>query len=350
MSISLKEILEDSPVEASAPCRIDSGGTWDIKAMALPFEHVMPATVNIALNLRTRVTLSPFDDHKIRITSQGFPRGETYNAYDVPLASPYGIFLAAISHFDFRGMALHIRSDSPIKSAMGGSSTALVALIKAFDKIGVRLGRKKLTLRDILHLSYHLEDSVSGGNCGLQDQAAAVYGGVNLWTWRYGNPAKPFDRTPLMSRKEQGTLSDHLAVAFTGTSHVSSRTNRKWLADFLSGKTRNGWLEVNQIVREFARELRANEWTGAARILKEETALRRKLTPEALIPTAETLIRQAEQAGCGARFTGAGAGGAVWGIGEQGNIERVRESWRSTLAFLKGASVLNCRVDRVGVA
>lgn len=350
MSISVREILEETLIEASAPCRIDSGGTWDIKAMALPFQHIMPATVNIALDLRTRVTLSPFEGHKIKISSQGFPRGEIFKMDDLPFGPPFGIFIAAISHFNFHGMEIHIRSDSPVKSAMGGSSTALVALIKALDKISGSLGRKKLSPRDILHLSYHLEDGISGGNCGLQDQAAAIYGGVNLWTWHYGNPVTPFQRTPLMPRKEQEILSDHLAVAYTGASHISSRTNKKWLGDFLSGKTRNGWLEVNKIVREFAREIQAKRWAGAARVLKRETALRRKLTPEALIPVADTLIHQAEQAGCGARFAGAGAGGAVWCIGELRDIDTVRELWRKILAPVKGAKMLDCRVDHVGAA
>ena len=29
---TLEKILEKQPIDASAPCRIDSGGTWDIKA------------------------------------------------------------------------------------------------------------------------------------------------------------------------------------------------------------------------------------------------------------------------------------------------------------------------------
>ncbi|MBW1764527.1 MAG: galactokinase, partial [Deltaproteobacteria bacterium] len=53
LSLSAREILEKKPVEAGAPCRIDSGGTWDIKAMALPLEGIEPVTVNMALSLRT---------------------------------------------------------------------------------------------------------------------------------------------------------------------------------------------------------------------------------------------------------------------------------------------------------
>jgi len=349
MSISVKDILKEGPIEASAPCRIDSGGTWDIKAMALPCEHIRPVTVNMALNLRSRVTLSSFQDSKIRISSKGFSRSQVFHKDDLPFDSPFGIFLAAISFFNVHGVHVHISSASPVKSAMGGSSTALVALLKALDKIRVRLGGTRRDTRRLLHLAYFLEDGISGGNCGIQDQAAAAYGGVNLWTWQYSNPRNPFKRKPLFKANEQRILSSHLAVAYSGKSHVSSRTNRKWIGEFLSGKTRGGWIEVNTIVRAFAGEVQAMRWAGAARLLRQEMTLRREITPEALIPITEVLIGQAEKTDCGARFAGAGAGGTVWAIGERENIEKVKMEWEKTLAPIKGARVLNCGIDNTGV-
>ncbi len=349
ISSSVQDILKESSIEASAPCRIDSGGTWDIKAMALPFEHIRPATVNIALTLRSSVTLSPYEGRKIRISSEGFSQPEVFEKDDLPFDSPFAIFLAAISFFDVHGIDVHIRSESPVTSAMGGSSTALVALIKALDKIGNRPERGGLDARSILHLAYHLEDGISGGNCGIQDQAAATYGGVNLWTWQYSNPGNPFERVPLLGTRDQRDMSTHLIVAYSGRSHVSSRTNRKWLTEFLSGKTRKGWLEVNEIVREFALAIQNLRWSEAARLLRAEMALRREITPEALIPITEVLIQQAEESGCGARFAGAGAGGAVWGIGESESIGKAGLLWEKTLAPIRGAKVLDCAIDQSGV-
>ena len=349
MSSSVQEILREGPVEASAPCRIDSGGTWDIKAMALPFEHIRPATVNMALTLRSHVTLSPYENRKIRISSEGFPQAEVFERDDLPLDSPFAVFLAAVSFFDVHGIDVHIRSESPVTSAMGGSSTALVALVKALDKIGRRPERGGLDTRSILHLAYHLEDGISGGNCGIQDQAAATYGGVNLWTWQYSNPGSLFVRVPLLKTRDHREMSAHLIVAYSGKSHVSSRTNRKWLAEFLSGKTRKGWIKANEIVREFALAVQDLHWSEAARLIREEMALRREITPEALIPITEILIQQAEGSGCGARFAGAGAGGAVWGIGESESIEKVRLLWEKTLAPISGAQVLDCAIDPSGV-
>jgi D-glycero-alpha-D-manno-heptose-7-phosphate kinase len=78
-------------------------------------------------------------------------------------------------------------------------------------------------------------------------------------------------------------------------------------------------------------------------------ALRRELTPEALIPIIEKMVGQAEQAGCGSRFAGAGAGGSLWAIGETRNIQRLKEVWEKTLAPVKEARILDCEVDPHGV-
>lgn len=349
MAQSIRKILEKRAVEASAPCRIDSGGTWDIKAMALPLTDIRPVTVNIALNLRTRVLLSPFKDRRIKVSSEGFSKEEEADYDSLPFDTAFGLFFAAVSYFGFHGLEIRINSDSPVKSALGGSSTALVALIKALSKIDGHSAGKAMSRREILHLGYHLEDAVSPGKCGIQDQAAAVYGGINQWIWQFGNRAAPFERHPLMKGRGQKTLSGHILVAYSGKSHVSSRINRMWLTDFLSGKTRPGWIEVNKIVGRLARAIKNEEWSGAAALLREEMSIRREITPDALIPLTSGLLGQAESAGCGARFTGAGGGGSFWAIGDSGPINRLREIWTKTLLPVRGARILECGVDPAGV-
>jgi D-glycero-alpha-D-manno-heptose-7-phosphate kinase len=349
MPDSLQDLLAEQPVEASAPCRIDCGGTWDIKAMALPMEGIGPITVNMALNLRTSATLSPYKDGWVKISSLGFPKGAAFHKDKLPLDSRFGLFFAAVSYFGFHGLEVRIQSRSPVKSALGGSSTALVALVKALAKASAGLGGKKLRAREILYLSYHLEDAVSGGQCGIQDQAAAVYGGINQWKWRYGRGTAPFERTPLLDRKGQAEFSKRLLVAYSGKSHVSTTTNRRWIRDFLSGRTRSGWVKVNETVLRIARAIGKQNWQRAADLLGEEMALRRKLTPEALIPITKKLVGQAERAGCGARFAGAGAGGSLWAVGGMKNITRLRKVWTETLAPVKGAKVLDCEIDSAGV-
>jgi D-glycero-alpha-D-manno-heptose-7-phosphate kinase len=346
----MRYLLSEGQIEASAPCRIDSGGTWDIKALALPLEGIVPVTVNAALSLRTHVVLRPFKRGWVRIRSAGFQRAEAHPVDSLPFTSPLGIFFAAVSYFRFHGLEIQIRSESPVRSALGGSSTALVALIKALGEAAAnRAGGKSLSRRQILHLAYHIEDGVSGGYCGLQDQTAAVYGGVNQCVWQYGNPGSSMKRTPLLDRKGQAALSQRLLVAYTGKTHVSARINRNWIRDFLEGKTRARWIEVNRIVHRLADALRKQAWGRAAGLIQEEMALRRVMTPEALTPVSEDLVNLAEQIGCGARFAGAGAGGSLWAIGPSRAIRQLKKRWEEALAPIRGARVLACAVDPKGV-
>ncbi|MBW2708215.1 MAG: galactokinase [Deltaproteobacteria bacterium] len=347
---SVRERLAHSPVTVSAPCRVDTGGTWDIKALALPLERQTPATVNMALTLRTAVTLRPCKEGRVKIFSRGFSHTEEASADRLPFHSPFGLFFAAVSYFGFHGLEVEIDSQSPVKSALGGSSTALVALLGALGALR-KVGRdnRGLSRKELLHLAYHLEDGISGGNCGIQDQAAAVYGGAHLWKWHFGRPADPLTRIPLLDQKGLDALSNHMLVAYSGKSHVAAHTNRQWVNDFLSGKTRSGWIKANGAVHSFARAIQAGDWDRAAFFLREEMALRREITPEALDDVTEKMVTAAESVGCGGRFAGAGAGGSVWALGKGANMDKLRQEWQKLLAPIKDAQILDAGVDAEGV-
>jgi D-glycero-alpha-D-manno-heptose-7-phosphate kinase len=144
-------------------------------------------------------------------------------------------------------------------------------------------------------------------------------------------------------------LSKRILVAFSGKSHASLRINRTWIKDFLSGKTRSGWVKVNEVVNWLALAIKAKEWEEAARLLRVEMAIRRDITPDALTPLTEELVDQAEKLGCGARFAGAGGGGTVWALGKLDRIRDLRKIWEGILAPIKGGRILECEIDPIGM-
>jgi D-glycero-alpha-D-manno-heptose-7-phosphate kinase len=346
---SAEQSLSEKAVSASAPCRIDAGGTWDIRALALPCQGEFPSTVNIALDLRTYVKLLPYEAGLVKISSSGFHQDETARFDSIPFDSRFGLFFAAVSHFGFHGLEIMIESGSPVQAAMGGSSTALVALLRALSHLEKRFEGVERARAEILRLAFVLEDSLSGGFCGMQDHAAAVYGGVNRWFWSYGE-GRLFQRDCLLGMESAGLLNERLVVAHSGKRHVSSRTNRKWVTDFLSGRTREGWIEANRIVNGFSASLRQNNWKEAVVFLRKEMDLRRSLTPEAFTPLTESMAARAEDEGGAGRFTGAGAGGAVWALAPDPETAlKIRNAWEKLFADQSGAAVLECRIDPSGV-
>jgi D-glycero-alpha-D-manno-heptose-7-phosphate kinase len=345
--VCIRGLLEEHPIKSSAPCRIDSGGTWDIKALAFPLESIRPVTVNLAINLRTYVTLAPFTPGWVRVSSEKFSFHEEYPFDKAPFNSRFGLFFAIASFFNFHGLEIRIRSTSPVEAGLGGSSTASVAALKAFSVARTLLGGKKMKKEELLHVAFHLEDAINGG-CGMQDHGAAVFGGVNKWTWSYSGAKKPFERESLFDKKDRKEVSKNIIVAYSGTKHSSARINRLWVEQFLKGETRSGWIEANEIVNRFALHLKEKKWKEAAQDLCDEITVRRKITPEAFIPVIDSLIGESEKTGCGARFAGAGGGGTVWALGEPDRIDKLRIKWADILKATKQGRVLECTVDPVG--
>ncbi|MCP4719917.1 MAG: galactokinase, partial [Desulfobacteraceae bacterium] len=242
-------ILEKKSIEASVPCRVDLGGTLDISTFYLAMAHLKPASFNIALNMRTFVTLSPWTKGRIRISSRGFEPAEVDRDH-VRFDHPMGLMFAVARFFNAHGVHIQINSTSPPRSALGGSSCAAVAIIAAFY---AALGQK-INPEKIVWLAHYIESSVAGVPCGVQDQAAAAFGGVNLWEWQMGERGPEFKKISVFEEKgDLNELNDHLLVAYCGIPHVSKDINKQWVDSFVRGETTAVFEKIVGITKEFYR-------------------------------------------------------------------------------------------------
>ena len=146
MSNKLRKLLETQPIEASAPCRIDMGGTLDIPIFYYPLRYLSPCTFNIALEHRTRVRLLPYTGNLVKISSAGFEDAE-FPQDSAPFNHPLGLMFATAAYFNAGGVHIEIESASPPRSALGGSSSATVALVAAF----LRSNQQDLKKRNVLN-------------------------------------------------------------------------------------------------------------------------------------------------------------------------------------------------------
>ena len=87
----------------------------------------------------------------------------------------------------------------------------------------------------------------------------------------------------------------------------------------------------------------------ACQQINKETAIRRKMTPEVLDDIGKLLVESARKTGCGARFTGAGAGGCIWALGREEDIDKLKGKWEGILSKRKGACLLNSKIDSNGL-
>ena len=349
MNKKLRKLLESEPIEASAPCRIDMGGTLDIPTFYYPLRHLSPCTFNIALGHRTRVRLLPYTRKRIKISSRGFKDAQ-FPADAAPFDHPMGLMFATAAFFNAEGIHIDIESQSPPRSALGGSSAAALALIAAFLKLEEQTESDSgLNRRRIALLAYQLEQSTSGVACGFQDQLAAAYGGVNVWYWQTDPDRSVFRRNIVIGKRLHKELAAHLLLAYCGKPHESKNINGRWVKQFLSGANRDLWADVIACTRQFAKALAGQNYKQAAVHMNRETGIRRKMTPDVLDKVGKRLAGIAVQNGCGARFTGAGGGGCLWALGEIENIDRLRSLWQESLSSRKGACLLDVAIDSKGV-
>ncbi len=337
--------LESGPVTASVPCRIDFGGTLDISTFYLPLSHLFPAGFNMALDLRTTVTLTPYVKGKVKISSLGF-EDASFDQGKADFTHPMGLMFACAQFVNAHGLEIRIESSSPPRSALGGSSCASVAILAAL----YAAMDKPVDPVHLTWLSHTIESSVARVPCGVQDQAAAAFGGVNLWHWKMGQTGPVFEKTPLYETpQETDGLNRHILVAYCGIPHESKNINGKWVDSFLKGTSRSGFERIAGLTKDFFSVLKRKAWDEAAAFMNEETALRLDMTPDVLDNTGKKLFESAKQNHCGARFTGAGGGGCVWAVGSAQNIEGLKKSWQGILDGVQNGQILDTRIDHQGI-
>jgi D-glycero-alpha-D-manno-heptose-7-phosphate kinase len=325
------------------------GGTLDIRTFYFPLQHLSPCTVNIALDLRTTVTIEPYRRGRVKVSSTGF-RGAEFACDAAPFDHPLGLMFAVAAFF--RAEAVHIRIDSqsPPRSALGGSSAAAVALVAALAALRRRTDPGPgPDGRSIALTAQAVEESVAGVPCGNQDQLAAVFGGANTWHWVALPPAAVFRRRTAVPARRLRELERHMLVAYCGIPHESRDVNGRWVRQFIAGRNRGRWAEIVFWTRRFAEALAAGDYGQAAVCMNRETGLRRRMTPDVLDDVGRALVDAARRCGCGARFTGAGGGGCVWAIGPGEAVARLRPRWQAVVAGRRSARLLDATVAREGL-
>lgn len=348
MPVSTSIQFKDDMIEASAPCRVDMGGTLDLSTFFLPLRHLNPCTFNIALDMRTKVRLSAFDAGKIKVTSRGY-ESLVVEAEDAPFDHPLGLMLAVARYYHADGVHIDIHSTSPPRSALGGSSVAAVALIWAFSKALSNSVDAMPERSSVAVLAHAIEQSVAGVPCGMQDQLAAVYGGVNIWSWESEPGRLPYTRQSIPSAADHHPLDQCFLVAYCGVPHVSKDINGTWVRQFVAGRSRRQWHGIVECSRRFAESIRAGDLRQAVAEMNRETEIRCELTPEVLDEMGRRLAAVARDQGCGVRFTGAGGGGCVWAFGRPDDLNLLRPVWGDLLDQHPDAKLLDTRIDTVGL-
>lgn len=345
----MKHPFFDDIIRASAPCRVDMGGTLDISTFYFPLRHLKPCTFNAAIHMRTEVSLHPYRDGYVRVSSKGFESAE-FMIDTAPFDHPLGLMFAVAAYFRADGVHIRIESSSPPRSALGGSSSAAIALVASCYAAFRDEHMPPMISKDqVVFLAHALEQSVAGVPCGLQDQLAAAYGGVNAWYWIPDMDGKIYRKKNIFIDAQKSDFRNHILIAYCGVPHESRDVNSRWVKQFVSGMHRSHWKEIVLCTQSFVDALMKENYKEASWWMNRETDIRCHMTPDVLDDMGKKLVNQAVESGCGARFTGAGGGGCIWALGDRENIDQLKIKWENTLSQRQTAYLIDEELDTDGL-
>jgi D-glycero-alpha-D-manno-heptose-7-phosphate kinase len=275
-------------IKVSAPVRVCDNGGWTDTWFGGPGR-----VLNVAVTPRVEVTIRAA-------------------AGDVaPSGNP--LVAAALQEYPPGGqLEVSVRSDVPVGSGLGASAAVAVALVAALTAAR----GEQLTPMQTARGAHHLEADVVGIECGVQDHAAAAFGGINFIS---------VDAYPSFTVEHVDVWPDLqrvLTVVFLGQPHDSSSVHR----EVIDGGDPSVFERLRQAAVLARDAVIARDLKAFGEALAENTGAQADLHPGVVGRDALVVIEAARRLGSlGWKVNGAG--------GEGGSITVLSGSRQDKTAF-----------------
>lgn len=321
-------------IHSAAPIRICDNGCWTDTWFA---GHGQ--VFNVAVTPRVEVEIAVYSARgrgaRLLIHPENFG-----DAYEVKtLGAPWGphpLLEAAIAYMkiprDLR-LRVTIHSDAPAGAGTGTSAAVAVALVGALDA----LTPERLSPRDIAASAQRVETEMLGRQCGIQDQIASAYGGINYIEMKAYPDAvvTPIDvAEPILWDFER-----RLVLIYLGKSHDSSAIHEAVIRSLeAAGPDSSAIGDLRRSAPRSRDALLAGDFAALGRAMTESTEAQERLHA-ALIGTEACEVIEIAKAHdvLGWKVNGAGGEGGSLTLlcGESGSSKRrlVREIERANPAF-----------------
>lgn len=322
-------------IRARAPVRFcDLGGWTDTR--------IVPsgAVLNFAATLYTHVTLQV--GAFAGITIESYDTDEQAHIRDirqVEYDSVLDLFKAAIKRSGIkRGVRILVRSDAPPGSGLGSSAALGVATVAAL----ARYLQWNLLPYEVARESQALETEELGLECGVQDQLASAYGGVNFMEVNYPHARvfpMPLDSATLCE------LEDRFVLVYTGRSHFSSAMHQKVIAEYEAGRNRHVFDRLAECAVRGKEALLSGDLDAFAEAMNDNWEAQKALHPDITTPEIEALHEAVRAAGAiGFKANGAGGGGTVTVLAQRNCDHLIRRAVED-----RGMTVLPAKIDFTGL-
>jgi D-glycero-alpha-D-manno-heptose-7-phosphate kinase len=327
-------------ITAKSPCRVDlAGGTLDIWPLYL--FHKDSVTVNFAVDRYTHCELKTRGDKKIVLRAADQKSEETFDSLEeLTAARKFKLPLLAYVLRYFRpqtGIEVDTTSEAPTGAGISGSSSLIITLASALNKFtGARYDIEK-----IREIAQNVEAQIIRVPTGCQDYYPAMYGGISAIEL---TPAGIYRKGIDVNLDD---FNERIVLAYTGVPRNSGINNWEVTKAHINGDkaVHKNFDKIAAIACGMRKAMERQDWTEAARLLREEWGHRKTNAPGISTPLIDRLIEVTRKAGArGAKVCGAGGGGCVFFLVDRGAKARV-----SQLIEENGSQVLNVSVAPKGV-
>ena len=337
-------MMRTTVINAVAPTRICDVGGWADTRFA-----GSGAVFNIAIYpyVEVQVHTVPPEQAEARLTVVAENFGDAY-ALDPGhiVYDKHPLIEAAIKTMDLpqdTALRINIFSNAPPGAAMGTSAAVSVALIGALDAVV----KGRLTPHEIADLAHAIETRELGLECGVQDQLASVYGGINLIEVE----AFPRARVSNIAIKDSSwwELEQRLLLAYVGKPHHSSEIHKMVIAGLGGEPHKDPRLaQLRKLAHQSRDALVAGDFAALGRIFERNTQVQRDLHKDLVCDAFETIISLAGDYGAlGCKVNGAGGDGGSVAVLTNGDM-RLKRELRNTLSQ-EGFQILPIYLSRRGL-
>lgn len=313
--------MEKIVINAVAPTRICDVGGWTDTHFARS-----GAVCNIAIYpyVEVQIRQLPLEETGGRLIIFAENYGVSYELD--PNHIVYGkhpLIEAAIKRMSIpkdRALRINIFSYAPPGASMGTSAAVSVALIGALGSVSNR----HLTPHETAALAHSLETEELGLECGVQDQLASAYGGINFID------IPEFPRTlvtpPVISDQTWWELEHRLMLAYIGQPHNSSDIHKMVIADLGKAPHKDPRLErLRELAREARTSLEDGDFNELGRVFNDNTQVQRALHKHLVCNKFEEIISLAKNFDAiGCKVNGAGGDGGSIAILTDGDTAKKR--------------------------
>ena len=305
--------MKNMAMTVKSPTRVDlAGGTLDL----WPLYNFLggAVTINVAIDIWTKVDISPRESRGIKICSVDLKKEwdfVDFKTFFAALDSELHLFQKVYEKFASHllemktGFEVRTSSESPIGGGLGGSSSLVISLLKSIYQF---LGIQTPHVNDLVHLAHNIEAEILRTPTGTQDYFPALTGGLSMINY------SGTGITQSVFSINDTPIEDHFLLVYTGRSHHSGLNNFEVMKSCVEGnlKVLTALQKIKDIALEMQKCIADKRWDQLPKLFQMEYEARIELTPAFSSPEIEKLAKICVAAGALAvKICGAGGGGCV---------------------------------------